>query len=84
VTKLQLQALEREVSYFNSVQDDLKRENPQGGHVVIKDHKVLGVFGTRNDALEEGLKAFGNVVFLVRSIEDEKDHHINFSFNSRF
>ncbi|GAB5539859.1 MAG: hypothetical protein Salg2KO_19620 [Salibacteraceae bacterium] len=76
-----MQTLQSEFEYFKSVVSDLRQKHPQGGHVVIKDQEVHGVWESRNKALEEGLERFGNVVFLVRSLEDEPVHHLNFSFN---
>jgi len=82
MTALQLNNLKKEFAYFNRVKSELRHQHPNGGHALIKDEQVLGVWKTRNEALAAGIEQFGNVVFLVRSIEDEPAHHVNFSFNS--
>ena len=52
------------------LQPDLKRQNPEGGFVVIKDGKVVGVWRDEIDALNEGAKKIQEDVFLVRDIND--------------
>ena len=66
--------LEKELVVFKEKQAELKKSHPNGGYVVINDEEVLGVWETRNDALKEGLKAFGNVPFLVRNIDEDPDN----------
>jgi hypothetical protein len=45
----------------------------QGEHVLIRGGTVYGFFGTRNEALREGLRRFGRVAFLVKQVDvDEK------------
>ncbi len=49
----------------------------RGEHVLIHGGTVHGFFGTRNDALREGLRRFGRVAFLVKQVEvDEKPRHL--------
>ena len=66
--KTELHPLDAEIDAFERVQARLRRENPEGGFVVIKDGKVLGVWRDEFDALGEGIKKYGDVVFLVRDI----------------
>lgn len=40
-----------------------------GKYVLIHDHKVQGVFGTYEDALNAGYQACGNKPFLVKQIQ---------------
>jgi hypothetical protein len=68
--------LEIELKIFEESKAQLKVENPSGGFVVIKDEKILGVWNDRQDALRAGIKEYGNVPFLVKSISDE-DNKIN-------
>lgn len=60
--------------------DKLKKEYPLGGFVVIKETNILGVWDSRVDALREGIKAFGNIPFLVKNI-NEVNRILNFSRN---
>ncbi len=79
------QALKRELEVFNQKQGELQNEHPDGGYVVIKDGEVLGVWKDREDALKEGIKAFGNVSFLIRDIYTDLDSILaNFSKNLTF
>lgn len=71
--KTERQPLDAEMEKFESVQAQLQSENPEGGYVVIKGDEVLGVWRDRVDALGEGIKKYGNVVFLVRNISDAGD-----------
>lgn len=58
----------------------LKKENPTGGFVVINGDEILGVWGSRIDALKEGIKKYGDVSFLVKNL-NEVDRILNFSRN---
>ncbi len=79
------QALEKELEVFNQKQGELQNEHPDGGYVVIKNNEVLGVWKAREDALKEGIKAFGNVSFLIRDIYNDWDSiSANFSKNLTF
>jgi hypothetical protein len=75
--------LEKELETFKIKKAELLLQNPNGGFVVIKDDKVLGVWQSRMDALKFGIEEFGNVPFLVKSIT-ESDVSINFTRNLIF
>ena len=62
--------LAAEIETFERLQPELKRDNPDGGFVVIKDGEVLGVWRDETDALMEGAKKYGDQIFLVRDIND--------------
>ena len=62
--------LAAEIEAFERLQPQLQFDNPEGGFVVIKGGEVLGVWRDQTDALNEGVKKYGNVVFLVRDIRD--------------
>ena len=62
--------LTAEIEAFERLQPELRRDNPDGGFVVIKDGKVLGVWRDETDALMEGAKKYGDAVFLARDIND--------------
>ena len=70
--------LTAELKVFENIRPQLQEENPEGGFVVIKGDKTLGVWRARSDALREGTEEFGDVPFLVRDIH-ESDEPINFT-----
>lgn len=71
-------ALEKELEIFGRKCADLREENPNGGYVVIRGSKILGVWHDRVDALKAGVDKWGDVQFLVRDIfSDERS--LNFS-----
>ena len=69
--------MKKELAIFKNLREDLIAKNPNGGYVVIKESEVLGVFPNRTEALHEGFKAYGNVLFLVRNL-NEKVRVVNF------
>ena len=62
--------LEAELEVFERLQPELRRENPEGGFVVINGDEVLGVWRDWADASFEGMKKYGDVSFLVRDINN--------------
>lgn len=74
--------LEQDFVWFQENQDQFQQQHPTGGHIVIKNKTVLGVWPTRNEALKEGINEFGYVSFLVRSIFDQKISAVNYTVNS--
>jgi len=75
--------LDKELETFKSKKAELMLQHPNGGFVVIKDEEILGVWESRMDALKAGIEKFGNVPFLVKSI-NETDVAINFTRNLIF
>lgn len=73
------QDITQEIRYFHRIQNDLITANPNGGFVVIKDETVLGVWQNRMDAIQEAVQAFGTISFLVKNINDDAEHFINYS-----
>jgi hypothetical protein len=71
--------LDTEIKYFYKVKDELCAKNPDGGFAVIKEDTLLGVWLNRNDAIKEGIEAYGNVSFLVKNITDDHTQLINYS-----
>ncbi|MBI5289621.1 MAG: hypothetical protein HY873_11680 [Chloroflexi bacterium] len=59
--------LDRERTHYEAHSSELLREH-RGEFVVIKDDHVLGIYPTRREAREAGLRAFGNVYMLIREI----------------
>ena len=62
--------LTAEIKVFEDRQPGLQRDNPEGGFVVIKGGEVLGVWRDETDAFGEGVKKYGDEIFLVRDIND--------------
>lgn len=76
--------LEKNYNWFINHKDDLVKKYPDGGFIVVWNCQPAGVWDTRNKALSEGIKSFGNVPFLVRSLKDEDAHRTNFSLKAAF
>lgn len=75
--------LEKEIATYNKIITELKSKHPEGGFVVIKDEETLGVWQTRIDALKAGVEKYGDVQFLVKSIDDYAPI-ANYSRNLKF
>jgi hypothetical protein len=60
--------LEREFDYFLANQEELVRQY-RGKFVVIKDQKVIGVYDSELEAIEETSKAHELGTFLVQPAE---------------
>ncbi|WP_321473018.1 hypothetical protein [uncultured Paludibaculum sp.] len=60
-------ALETELATYKRVLHQLRGD--EGKFALIHDQDLIGVFGTYEDALNEGYKQFGLEVFLVKKIE---------------
>ena len=73
--------LEKEISYFLKIQNELRAKYLNGGFAVIFDENLLGVWSSRDDAIKEGIKKYGNVSILVKNINDNLHPMINFSRN---
>ena len=75
--------LATEMETFRKREAELRQQH-QKGFVVIRGDDVLGVWRDRMDALQEGVKAYGDVSFLVRDINADKRPPINFSRDLSF
>lgn len=60
--------LETEIKVYLENLPKFRDQHPGGGFVVIKGEEILGIWNDRMDAIRAGLKAYGNVSFLVKSI----------------
>lgn len=69
--------LEEEYQVFNHKRAELLSK---GEHkfVLIKEHQIVDVFASYEDALKEGLRRFGNVPFLITEIPREEE--VNFFY----
>ena len=76
--------LEQELAIYHENKAKLLEVYPQGGYVVIKNDILLGVWNDREDALREGLKAFGDVSFLVKSLIESPLTTITFTRDIKF
>lgn len=77
------QSLATEMETFRCREAEL-REKHRDGFVVIRGNEVLGVWRDRVDALQEGVKAYGDVSFLVRDINAGRLPPVNFSRDLSF
>ena len=71
--------LRREYDWFMNHHAALKEQYPQGGHAVVRLQELYGVWVSRDEAHAQGLKAFGNVPFLVRSIFEKDAYKVYYS-----
>jgi hypothetical protein len=76
--------LEKNYSWFKNHKDELNLKYPRGGHVLIWECKLIGVWESRSKALTEGIKKLGNVPFLIRNLNEEDAHQVNFSVKAVF
>jgi hypothetical protein len=76
--------LEKELTYFLKVKDELRLINPDGGFVVIMGETILGIWMDRTDAIKSGIEAFGDVPFLVKDIKENSSFKINYTRNIAF
>ena len=81
---MEQQLLRREIAFFNKCQQSLITENPNGGFVVIKGETILGVWQHRLDAIQEAIEAYGYTSVLVKNINDDVNHFINYSRSLNF
>ena len=63
--------LTEEIRFFEDNFETLSQEF-SGKAVLIKDQKVVDSFPTEIEAYNEGVRRFGNVEFLVRTVDGEK------------
>ena len=62
---------EQELNTYYRHLDELRASNPLGGFVVIKGEEILDVWLNDLDALKEGLKAYGDVPFMIKNLDDK-------------
>ncbi len=73
--------LEKEFKYYLAHQDELVKKY-NGKFVVIKDDKVIGVFDTKSEAIEEMTKKHELGTFLVQKCESGTDSYTE-TYHSR-
>jgi hypothetical protein len=73
--------LENNYQWFLNQQEELIQKHPEGGFALVWNCELIGIWPTRNLAMTEGISQFGQVPFLIRSLQEEKTHQVNFSMN---
>lgn len=73
--------LENNYKWFLAHQDEIIKLHPEGGFALIWNCKLIGIWESRDLAMTEGIRQFGKVPFLIRSLKEEKAHQVNFSMN---
>jgi formyltetrahydrofolate hydrolase len=63
-------ALEQETALYQAKRDELLRRCP-GQFVLIHDSRLLGTFGSFEQAFEAGIQHVGNAPFLIQQIVDQ-------------
>lgn len=69
-------ALEQELKAFESQKADLLK-NHAGKFALFKGDDFIGAFDTPDNAYNEGIKRFGNAVFLVKRISEQEETYRN-------
>lgn len=76
-----MEALQKEFDFYKSHQDELVKEH-EGRYLVIKDQTVIGVYGTREEAIQEAMKEHALGTFLVQYVQSGENNHTQ-TFHSR-
>ena len=63
--------LATEIATYQDKKAELLEHN-QGDWVVIHDTHVLGCYHTRKDAVNSGIKEYGNAAFLAREVQEQE------------
>ena len=63
--------LEKELKYFESTKEELLKHHKEK-FALIKDETLVGTFTKMEEAYEEGVKRFGNELFLIKRIIDKE------------
>ena len=61
-----------ELKYYKENKDKLLKHH-ENQFVVIKGDKLIGAFTTEEEAYEAGLRALGNVSFLIKRVTKEEE-----------
>ncbi|MCL4557586.1 MAG: hypothetical protein M1491_02960 [Deltaproteobacteria bacterium] len=60
----------KEFNFYKSQSEEWKKQN-NGRFVLIKNQEIQGIFENYSDALQEGVKKFGNEKFLIYQVGKE-------------
>ncbi len=60
----------KEFNFYKSQSEEWKKLN-SGKFVLIKNQEIQGIFENYSDALQEGVKKFGNENFLIYQVGKE-------------
>ena len=73
--------LDKEYKYYLKNQNDLVKKY-KAKFLVIKNEKVVGIYGTREEAYNEAIKQFSLGTFLIQECS-EKSGDVTQTFHSR-
>jgi hypothetical protein len=76
-----MEALQKEFDFYRKHQKDLVKDH-EGRYLVIKNQSVIGVYGTREEAIQESMKEHKLGTFLVQYVQSG-DKSISQTFHSR-
>lgn len=76
-----MEALEKEFTYYTTHQKELVKKY-EGKYLVIKNEQVIGVHGTREEAIQEAMKDHKLGTFLVQYVQ-EGERSTSQTFHSR-
>lgn len=76
-----MEALQKEFDFYKAHHAELVKEY-DGKYLVIKGQAVIGVYGTREEAIQESMKDHELGTFLVQYVQSG-DKNISQTFHSR-
>jgi hypothetical protein len=76
-----MEALQKEFDFYKAHQSELVKEH-DGKYLVIKDQAVIGVYGTREEAIQETVKEHALGTFLVQYVQSGESNYTQ-TFHSR-
>lgn len=59
--------LQTEVTYFNSIKDELLK-NHEGKFALVIGQELVGTFDRHEDAYRKGIEKYGNVPMLIKRV----------------
>lgn len=76
-----MESLQKEFDFYKAHQAELVSEY-NGKYLVIKDQAVVGVYGTREEAIQESMEQYALGTFLVQYVQSGISNHTQ-TFRSR-
>jgi len=76
-----MEALQKEFDFYKAHQKELVK-NYEGKYLVVKNQAVVGVYGTREEAIQESMKKYTLGTFLVQYVQSGENNHTQ-TFHSR-
>jgi len=68
--------LKKDFEFYKNQNENWHQEN-RGKFVLIKNQKIVGIYDSYIDALQEGIKKFGEEKFLIQEVGTEDNVNYN-------